>query len=310
MPSGNAYRYVFGPVPSRRLGLSLGVDLVPFKHCPFDCVYCQLGATTDKTVERREFVPFDAVVDEVTRKVVDGVRPDYVTLSGSGEPTLYSRLGELITALKTATPVPVALITNASLFGDPAVRAEAALADLVVPSLDAGGPAWFQSINRPHPDLSYEAMVEGLVAFRETYTGPLWLEVFVLADTPGAELEAMAGHAARIRPDRIQINTVVRPPTEATAQPAPKERLEAFAQRLGPHAEVIADFSRAAAQQRAGIDSGEILAMIRRRPCSLNDIAESQAIHANEAVKHLEELLKDGRIRAERRGETTYYVAE
>jgi len=156
--------YVFGPVPSRRIGRSLGVDLVPFKTCTYDCIYCQLGSTTNRTLERREWVPMDAVLEELKSKLV--CCPDYITLSGSGEPTLYSRLGELIEHIQAMSGVPVAVLTNGSLLWQKEVREEVSLADLVLPSLDADNDDNFQFINRPHPGITFDQMVEGLVAYR------------------------------------------------------------------------------------------------------------------------------------------------
>ena len=171
--------YIFGPVPSRRLGRSLGVDLVPFKTCTYDCIYCQLGRTTNKTIQRKEWVPLDDVVTELETKLSS--QPDYITLSGSGEPTLYSRTGELIDRIKAVTNVPVAVLTNGSLLWNQEVRARLMNADLVVPSLDAGDEAMFRAVNRPHEDISFERMLQGLIDFRHEFQGKYWLEVFLLA---------------------------------------------------------------------------------------------------------------------------------
>lgn len=167
-------QHVFGPVPSRRLGRSLGVDLVPFKTCTYDCIYCQVGRTTCKTMERKEWVPMDLVLDELEGKLA--CRPDYVTLSGSGEPTLHSRLGEIIEQIQAMTDVPVAVLTNGWLLWQPQVRAELALADMVLPSLDAGDPTKFNFINRPHPSLSFDRVVEGLIAFVPSSRGGIGLK--------------------------------------------------------------------------------------------------------------------------------------
>ena len=158
-------QHVFGPVPSRRLGRSLGVDLVPFKVCTYDCIYCQLGRTTCKTTERKEWVPLNEVCASL-RDTLD-TKPDFITLSGSGEPTLFSRPGELIRSIKDLTDVPVAVLTNGSLLSVPEVRAGLLEADLVVPSLDAGNERLFRIVNRPHEDIAFDRMVEGLIAFRQ-----------------------------------------------------------------------------------------------------------------------------------------------
>ncbi len=185
-------RYIFGPVPSRRLGRSLGVDLVPFKTCTYDCIYCQLGRTPCTTTERKEWVPLDGVLEDLRQKL--STRPDYITLSGSGEPTLYSRLDELIDRIKTMTDVPVAVLTNGALFADKELRRQLMEADLVVPSLDAGDEAMFQMVNRPHQDISFEHMLQGLIDFRREYQGKYWLE--------GVRHRGLHGHSQRTRKDR------------------------------------------------------------------------------------------------------------
>ena len=171
--------YVFGPVPSRRLGRSLGVDLVPFKTCSYDCIYCQLGRTSCKTVERKQWVPLDDVLAELKEKL--STRPDYITLSGSGEPTLFWRTGELIDRIKAMTDVPVAVLTNGSLLWCKDVRDQLTNADLVIPSLDAGDQSMFRAVNRPHEDISFERMLDGLIAFRKAFGGQYWLEIMLLA---------------------------------------------------------------------------------------------------------------------------------
>ena len=175
------HNLVFGPVPSRRLGRSLGVDLVPFKTCTYDCSYCQLGRTTRLTVERKEWVPMDAILDELKRKLT--CRPDYITLTGSGEPTLHSCLGQLIEHIQAMTRIPIAVLTNGSLLWQHEVRKELALADVVLPSMDAGGAFTFTCINRPQASLSFETLVEGLVEFRRAFSGHYWLEVFLWGGT-------------------------------------------------------------------------------------------------------------------------------
>ena len=236
-------KHVFGPVPSRRLGRSLGVDLVPFKTCTYDCIYCQLGRTTCKTVERKEWVPMDAVLDELKQKLT--CRPDYITLSGSGEPTLHSRLGEIIEHIQAMTAVPVAVLTNGSLLWQAEVRAEVALADVVLPSLDAPDAERFEFINRPHPNVTFERLVEGLAALRREFSGKYWLEVMLLGGYTSlpAQVRQLAEWARRIRPDRVQLNTAVRPPAEEYAMAVPPERLTELARLFEPAAEVIAEHS-------------------------------------------------------------------
>ena len=283
-------KHIFGPVPSRRLGRSLGVDLVPFKTCSYDCIYCQLGRTTNKTVERREWVPLDEVLAELKDKLA--TRPDYITLSGSGEPTLFSRLDELIAGIRSMTKVPIAVLTNGSLLWQETVRRQLMDAHLVIPSLDAGHASMFQAVNRPHESISFDRMLDGLIDFREEYYGDYWLEVFLLAGHTAvdSELGKIAECVRRIKPDRVQLNTATRPTAEDYAVMVDRKRLGDLAARFDPPAEVIADYRGVHAQSdfKAGRES--VLEMIQRRPCSLDDIADGLAMHRNEVVKYIEEL--------------------
>ena len=299
--------HVFGPVPSRRLGRSLGVDVVPLKTCTYDCLYCQIGRTTSLAVEGEAWVQVDAVVAEVAAKL--GAQPDYITLSGSGEPTLYPKLGELIAAIKQRTDIPVAVLTNGSLLWREEIRTRLLHADLVVPSLDAGNESTWRAVNRPHPSLDFATMLQGLIDFREAFAGAYWLEVLLLAgytDSPDA-VRAIAECAERIHPDRIQLNTVTRPPADATAQPISPERMAEFAAMFRPPAEVIADFKDVHGRPEFVAERDDVLTLLARRPCSIEDIAAGLGIHRNEAVKHVESLLSDARIVASAVGDTTYY---
>jgi len=300
-------RYIFGPVPSRRLGRSLGVDLVPFKTCTYDCIYCQLGRTTNKTVERREWVPLDDVLAELEQKLT--TKPDYITLSGSGEPTLHSRLDELITRIRSMTQVPVAVLTNGSLLWQEKVRRQLMHAHLVIPSLDAGHSSMFQAVNRPHESISFKQMLEGLIAFREEYYGEYWLEVFLLAGHTAVESEAhkIIDCVARIKPDRVQLNTATRPTAEDYAVMADRGRMLDLAAKFDPAAEVVADYHGVHAESdfKAGRDS--VLQMIQRRPCSLEDIADGLGMHRNEVLKYIEELDATGLLRKRSSAGKTFY---
>jgi len=302
---------IFGPVPSRRLGRSLGVDLVPFKTCSYDCIYCQLGPTTCKTVERKEWVPLDKVLDGLEPKL--STHPDYITLSGSGEPTLYSRTGELIERIKAMTEVPVAVLTNGSLLWQEEVRDQIAGADLVVPSLDAGEEEAFHFINRPHEEITFARMLEGLIAFRREFRGEYWLEILVLdphtsSDAGFAKLIECVG---RIQPNRVQLNTVTRPPAEDYAVGVSGQRLSELASRLDPPGEVVADFRGVHKQVDFVAGREEILDLLRRRPCSLDDIAEGLGMHRNEVVKYVEELSAADQIEnMQTAGKIYYQIAE
>jgi len=301
--------HVFGPVPSRRLGRSLGLDLVPFKTCTHDCVYCQLGRTTDLTLERREYVPTEDVLRDLESALQAGPPPDYITLAGSGEPTLFEPLGELIRGIKRLTSIPVAVLTNGSLLWRPEVRVAVAAADLVIPSLDAGDAEHFELVNRPHPDLSFADMVAGLVQFSREYQGRLWLEVFLLGGLTARpeHVRAIAALVRRIKPRRVQLNTVARPPAELWARPASSEELAAAAAILGEHCEVVTDYVPAVVGEAAAVGEEAVLGLLQRRPCRLEDLAAGLGLHRNEIVKYLEHLLKAGAICAAPAGAQTYY---
>jgi wyosine [tRNA(Phe)-imidazoG37] synthetase (radical SAM superfamily) len=301
--------HIFGPVPSRRLGRSLGVDLVPFKTCTYDCIYCQLGRTTCKTVERKEWVPLDEILAGLDEKL--RLRPDYVTLSGSGEPTLYSPLGGLIDRIKATTDVPVAVLTNGSLLWREDVREELLGADLVIPSLDAGRQATFRAVNRPHDEITFHRMLDGLIEFRRQFRGKYWLEVFLLADYNATEDEIadLARAVDRIGPDRVQLNTVSRPPAERFAEAVPAELLTELAGMFRPAAEVIADFRGVHQQAEFVPRREEVLALLQRRPCSVEDIARGLSVHRNEVVKHLEQLAAEGLVRPRSNSNKRFYEA-
>ena len=301
--------HVFGPVPSRRLGRSLGVDLVPFKTCTFDCIYCQLGRTTCKTTRRSEWVPLDAVLRDVEANLDKA--PDFITLSGSGEPTLYSRLEELIGGVKRLTDVPVAVLTNGSLLWRPEVRAALGAADLIAPSLDAGDERLFRHVNRPHDEITFDRLVEGLVRFREEYKGRYWLEVFLLGGIAAlpAEVEKIARIVRQINPDRVQVNTITRPPAEPYAFRVPPAELEELAAMLGDRAEVIAEHRPSAETADFAAHGEDIVALLRRRPCTVEDIAQGLRLHRSEVVKCVDKLVERKVVEVRFRDRTPYYRA-
>jgi len=287
----------------------LGVDLLPHKTCSYDCVYCQVGRTTCKTVERREWVPWEPVLEELRGKLDSN--PDIVTFSGSGEPTLHARLGEAIEAVKGLTDVPVAVLTNGSLLWMPEVREALLRADIVVPSLDAPDERLFRKINRPDPSLDFERIVEGLVEFRREYRGRFLLEVFLLdgLNTSDDALRRMAETASRIGPDRIQINTVQRPPAETYARAIPPDRLEGIAGLFGEKAEIVVPFEVSGEPAEFTAHRKDVLEMIRRRPCTLGDLASGLGIHASEAQKYIGMLTAEGLVVPELVSGSTYYRA-
>lgn len=304
-----AYNHLFGPVLSRRLGRSLGVDVMPFKTCTFDCIYCEQGRTTHLTTRRREYFPSDEILNELKDYLDTNPPPDYITLSGGGEPTLNARLGEIVKNAKAFGKCPVAVITNSSLLWDPSVQKDLSLADVVLPSLDAGNARIFQLVDRPAPGITFERMVEGLMSFRDVFSGAIWLEVMLVDGlTSGeAEVREIARLVREIRPDRIQLNTVVRPPAESFAQAIPKFRLEQLAGYFTPRAEVIADYRADATAAPVGEDDQRLVDLLERRPCSTAQIADTLGLRAVVVCKLLERLRAQGRIYERVHGGDVYF---
>ncbi len=305
-------KHIFGPVPSRRLGRSLGVDPIPFKTCSFDCIYCQLGPTTNKTIERRGYVSADVLVGELAKWREAGGDADFITLSGSGEPTLNSELGLIIDGARRVAPeIPIAVLTNGSLLWDEQVRAELAGCDVLLPSLDAADEETFQKVNRPAAGLELSSIIEGLAAARRELSAEMWLEVMLVRGVNDNEehLRKLREAIEYIQPHRVQINTPVRPPAESCAQPLDADELKAAAEALGPRAEIIAPVAEQVLEATAGEASeADVLELLRRRPCTAEDVAAGLGIHVNHATKLVSHLLHTGAIRAIRRQGRVYYA--
>jgi len=304
------YKYIFGPVPSRRFGRSLGVDLTPYKTCSLDCVFCQLGRTTKKTVAREEYIPMTGILGELKEWLKRDGKADYITLSGSGEPTLHSRFGEVLEFVYKNSTIPALLLTNGTMLQLPEVQDAAACADVVKVSLSAWGQASYRWVNRPHPKLRFDDLVEGQKAFRAKFKGELWIEVFLVGgmNSLPAEVRKIAAIAEEIGPDRIQLNTAVRPPAEDFATALSTERMSELSHLFHPTAEVIAEFSAT-----HGVDSHAnqetIFSMIKRRPCTAEQIADICGMHFNEVSKYLGNMMQSGKICVERGNTAVYYRA-
>lgn len=236
-------KFVFGPVPSRRLGQSLGIDTIPLKTCNWNCIYCQLGRSVPLTNARKEYFPREEILAEVGRALSER-RPDeidWVTFVGSGEPTLHNGIGWLIRQVKARSGKPVAVITNGALLHFPEVREELLPADAVLPTLDAGNAALYRRINRPHPDITFERLTDGLAAFRREYRGKLWVEVMLVRGLNDNEpaLKEIAILLQNIQPDEVHINIPDRPPAEAWVEPPDEEGLLLARAILGNVARVV-----------------------------------------------------------------------
>ncbi len=309
-PSRSSRSFVYGPVPSRRLGFSLGVDVLPLKTCTLDCLYCQLGPTERRTCRRQSYFPPAEVLGQIRRALRSGERIDYITFSGSGEPTLNKDLGDLIRSVKAMTSVPVAVLTNGTLLYRKSVRQDLLAADLVVPSLDAATAAMFRSVNRPHPLLTAERILEGLRKFREEYKGRLWLEImFVKGVNDSADhLLALKKAVDVIHPDLVHINTVVRPPAYRKARALSAQELDKIRAGFGDRAEVVASFGKKG--QRKGLSGLEksVATMVRRRPVTADDISAALGRHRDEVLKALSRLVEAGKVRPVGHGRKTFYT--
>lgn len=280
--------YLFGPVLSRRLGLSMGVDLLRHKTCNLDCVYCELGRTECLTCRRGRFVPPQNVLREIREKRNEPF--DYLTFAGSGEPTLSQDLGQVVAFAKKTISRPVAVITNSTLLTSPAVRKEVAAADVVLPSLDAASPAAFQAINRPAQGLKIEEIVQGLREFRREYSGEIWLEVMLVAGINDHEADLIARMAESTEPDRIQLNTVVRTPAEPVRPLSEEEMVRML--EIFPGAELIPDWD-----WKVPDDVRErILNSLYRSPCTLEEICRLHGLNNIDAIKYCKILEHDGLI--------------
>ncbi len=301
--------HVYGPVPSRRLGYSLGVDIIPYKTCSFNCVYCQLGPTRRQTTRRRKFYPVGEIVEEVRKALDSGQRIDFITFSGSGEPTLNTAIGGIIRRLKRMTSIPVAVLTNSSLLSRPSIRRALLAADLVVPSLDAATEAAFKKVNRPLPSLRLERIVQGLQDFRKEFKGLIWLEVMLVKDVNDspADIKALKKAIERIRPDRVQLNTVVRPPAEPWALPLSRVELGKIKEELGEKAEVVADFHESPQPSSRRELEAAILSLVARRPVTAKEMAMTLAGEEGEVKLLIQELVKKKKIKVMRHKGKRFY---
>jgi len=302
--------HVFGPVPSRRLGLSLGVDLIPAKTCSFDCLYCQVGKTTNRTVDPKLFVPVADVVEEVEKKLLKSV-PDTITLAGSGEPTLHSGLEQVIASIKKITETRVAVLTNGSLFRSKEIRHRVLEADIVLPTLTSVVERTFRLIHKPHPGLELAPIIDGLERLRKDYKGLLFLEVVLLAginDTE-EELEGLKKVIDRICPEKIQLNTIVRPPADSRAISLDIKKMEEIMVFFGEKAEIVAE-PRLAGQitERSSLVS-RFQDMVKRRPLKPDDIAHALNLSLNEVEDLVKGLLIKGQIRKQEHSGEIYYLS-
>ncbi|MDI6827876.1 MAG: radical SAM protein [Armatimonadota bacterium] len=302
------YEHLYGPVPSRRLGRSLGVDIVPYKVCSYDCIYCQLGRTTKLTSTPEQLIDPADVIREIGQWIKQGGTVDYITFAGSGEPTLNAALGEMIKATKKLTDIPLAVITNGSLFSESKIREAVSLVDVLLPSLDAGTEPTFQAINRPACGVSFVSMTEGLVRIAQEYAGQIWLEVMLVRDVNDSEsdLHAMREIVRRICPNKLQITTVERPSRSGEARRVSDETLVRAREIFGGSAEIITrNVVPGVDNRRWEQVKEELIQILSRRPCTMGDIVAMSGLNIHEVSKHLQHLMQEGFI--EQIGDTDPY---
>jgi wyosine [tRNA(Phe)-imidazoG37] synthetase (radical SAM superfamily) len=305
---------VFGPVPSRRLGQSLGIDPVPLKTCNWNCVYCQLGRTNPFTTKRQYFYKNEAIISQV-QEALDSHGPeeiDWVTFVGSGETTLHTGLGEMIREVKSMTDIPVAVITNGSLLYLSEVREELSVADAVLPSLDAGNPNLYHKINRPHPELTFERLVNGLVLFRKEYEHNLWVEVMLVKGQNDSEkaLKEIAALLEQIQPDEVHIVQPTRPPVELWVAPPDEDVLIRAHAILGKAAKVV--MPAAGTFDLSGDENllEAIVGIITRHPMRETELIQSLEKWSPEDVKEtLNNLESSGKAQVITRYGTRFWSA-
>lgn len=304
-------KYIFGPVSSRRLGVSLGVDILPMKTCTLDCIYCECGRSSTLKTLRKEYTPVSEVTDELYKYLERSDKPDFITFSGGGEPTLNSAIGRIIDYIKDSYPeIKVALITNGTLLYRSDVRRDIRRADIIMPSLDAVSGEIFERINRPSSGISPELIIQGIRKMKEEMEGEIWAEVFILPgiNNSDSELELIKKELLKISPDKVQLNTLDRPAPVLSAGeliPADLGELERIKEFWRPlEVEIISSGNQKKYKNRL-TGREELLGLLSRRPCTLDELKKLYSEGEEELMIYLQELENSDRItrKIEERGE-------
>ncbi len=304
-------KYCFGPVPSRRLGLSFGVDILPAKTCNLSCIYCEIGITRHYTCERGEYVPAGLIERELEETITrEGTLFDCLTFTASGEPTLHRDLGRLLAFARELTDRPLVVLTNATLIWMEEVQEALCKADLVLPSLDAARERPFRRVNRPAGCVSLKRVTRGLADFRKVFPGELWLETLLVRGVNHApeDIEALKEAIEEIDPHRIQLNTVARPPAEPWARPLSSREMEEIREALGPRAEVIVDFQKKVRQGFKPVLEAELMEMLARRPLTMEDIEGITGLGQGAIKAALEGILEKGLVEIRHLHGRTFFV--
>lgn len=308
------FKYLFGPVPSRRLGVSLGIDMVPYKTCTFECVYCECGRTTNLTKIRNPYVKGEDIIKELKQYLSSKPELDYITFSGGGEPTLNSDIGKIVEFLKKNYNYRVALLTNGSLFTQKQVRQEVKDCDLIIPSLDAASQEIFEKINRPCPDVKIDDIINGIKQMKREMSGEMWIEVFVVPEMNDTEkeLEVLKKALKVINPDKVQLNTLDRPGTEQWVRTDSSDEMEKVKNYLKPlKTEIIGKFKTSvASKQRIGDMEDKIISVLERRPCTQKDLTRIFSIRPVALEKFLTDLKKRKKIVEIKKENKIFYRAK
>ena len=304
------YKYIFGPVPSRRLGLSLGVDPVPKKICSLDCVYCEVGRTTDKTLQRKPYVPAEIILSELSDFLSTYKNKiDVITFSGSGEPTLNSDLGKIIKGIRKLTDIKIALLTNGTILWDPDVRKDIVDVDIIMPSLDAVTPEIFKKVNQPYKNLTVDMVIKGEIALRKEFAGEYDLEILIVKGINDKESEyrKLAEVVNKIDPDSVQLNTVVRPPGKGNAKAVDRNELEKLKILIGKKANIIPDF-QVDKDNKGSLDLYDsLINMLKIRPCTLDEISTALQVEKETVKMAINGLGYKGYLYEEERDGKVFY---
>ncbi|MBF0118755.1 MAG: radical SAM protein [Desulfobacterales bacterium] len=308
-----SFQYLFGPVPSRRLGISLGVDIVPHKTCTLDCIYCECGKTTDLTIDRKIYFNVNEIKRELDFFLYEKPKLDFITFSGSGEPTLNSKISEITRFIKSKFPeYKIALLTNGTLFYDSNVKSEICDVDLLKISIDAATEKTFQLINRPHPELNLSQIIEGIFELKKDFSSKIWIEVFLVSglNDTDSELSELKKVISLIEPDKIQLNTIDRPGTESFVKQVDEKKLKDISSYLF-NAEIISRFnSKIKTGVFKDITGEAILATLKRRPCTVKDISEILSLDEENIKNYLELLLNSNKILKTTMQRGVFYLAK
>jgi GTP-binding protein len=302
---------IFGPIISRRLGRSLGIDLIPYKTCTLDCIYCECGKTTNKTLKRQDFISPDIILSELKKALMENTNIDVITFSGSGEPTLYKSLDYLIDEIKKITDIPLVMITNSTLLTIDEVKKALLKVDFVLPSLDASCFSTFRKINIPHKELSFNDILNALIDFSHEYKGKIWLEILFCAginDTE-EEIQEFEKIIPKIRTDMIQINSVDRPPAYSIASSPKHSKLEEIAKRLNGTVVARKKLEDNNSDNRTNVktDKKRILEFLRRRPETIEALQNGLSIQNVYLIKLLSELEDSNKIKKVKHGNNWFY---